>query len=182
MSLGKPVIITHLIIPITERCIISSTVTSSFREWRVEGRPKCPGANSSNICEQHGKFLLLHSLYLNHFILNIFPILNDSQVFPWGILGEIIQIFNLWTPNSQVIMKKKLDELRLNIEWIEQLDLTTNLDTLAADVLSGKEVIEPEYKVVMFHWFLQCLKLLWVADCVLMVSIESIWMDGVRLN
>ena len=71
-------------------------------------------------------------------------------------------------------MKKKLDELRLNIEWIEQLDLTTNLDTLAADVLSGKEVIEPEYKVVMFHWFLQCLKLLWVADCVLMVSIESI--------
>jgi len=49
--------------------------------------------------------------------------------------------------NNTVIMKKKLDELRLNIEWIEQLDLTTNLDTLAADVLSGKEVIEPEYKV-----------------------------------
>ena len=44
-------------------------------------------------------------------------------------------------------MKSKLEESRLNLEWVERLDLTTHLEGIVENLLQGKEKIEPQYKV-----------------------------------
>nr|CAG4650469.1 EOG090X0D84 [Sida crystallina] len=49
--------------------------------------------------------------------------------------------------NNAVMMKSKLADLKLNLEWVERLDLSTALDTIADNILADKEKIEPKYKV-----------------------------------
>ena len=44
-------------------------------------------------------------------------------------------------------MKSKLDELKVNLEWVEQLVLSTHLESFVENVLAGKEKIEPQYAV-----------------------------------
>jgi len=35
----------------------------------------------------------------------------------------------------------------LELEWVERLDLTTNVDVIVEGILSGKEATQPQYKV-----------------------------------
>jgi len=49
--------------------------------------------------------------------------------------------------NNIAGMKSKLEESRLNLEWVERLDLTTHLEGIVENLLQGKEKIEPQYKV-----------------------------------
>ena len=44
-------------------------------------------------------------------------------------------------------MKAKLEESRLKLEWVERLDLTTHLEGIVANIMEGKEKVEPQYKV-----------------------------------
>lgn len=35
----------------------------------------------------------------------------------------------------------------MELEWVERLDLTTNVDVIVEGILSGKEATQPQYKV-----------------------------------
>ena len=44
-------------------------------------------------------------------------------------------------------MKEKLSSITLKLDWLERLDLTTKLEPIVDGILTGKEPIEPKYKV-----------------------------------
>lgn len=44
-------------------------------------------------------------------------------------------------------MKAKLEEMKLNLPWVERLDLTVLLDETVDKILAEKEKIDPQYKV-----------------------------------
>nr|CAG4638046.1 EOG090X0D84 [Chydorus sphaericus] len=44
-------------------------------------------------------------------------------------------------------LQAKLKESTLELEWVERLDLTTNVDVIVEGILSGKEATQPQYKV-----------------------------------
>jgi len=44
-------------------------------------------------------------------------------------------------------LKEKLEESTLKLEWVERLDLTTDLEGIVDNLMADKEKIEPQYKV-----------------------------------
>jgi rRNA-processing protein EBP2 len=48
----------------------------------------------------------------------------------------------------QVLLKSKLNDIHLKLEWIERLDLTTKLEPIVDSILNGKEETEPKYQIV----------------------------------
>nr|CAG4642027.1 EOG090X0D84 [Eurycercus lamellatus] len=49
--------------------------------------------------------------------------------------------------NNVPLLNAKLEESKLKLDWIERLDLTTNLDNIVDSILTDKEKIEPQYKI-----------------------------------
>nr|CAG4651312.1 EOG090X0D84 [Simocephalus serrulatus] len=49
--------------------------------------------------------------------------------------------------NNAPMLKEKLKQITLKLEWIERLDLTTKLEPIVDGILTGKEAEEPKYKV-----------------------------------
>lgn len=45
------------------------------------------------------------------------------------------------------MLKEKLKQITLKLEWIERLDLTTKVESIVDGILTGKEAEEPKYKV-----------------------------------
>lgn len=45
------------------------------------------------------------------------------------------------------MLKSKLSDIHLKLDWIERLDLTTTLDPIVDSILNGKEEDEPKYKI-----------------------------------
>nr|CAG4646559.1 EOG090X0D84 [Macrothrix elegans] len=50
--------------------------------------------------------------------------------------------------NNTSLAKAKLEEFTQKLDWVERLDLTTDLEPIVDDLLKDKEVQEPQYKVV----------------------------------
>lgn len=46
------------------------------------------------------------------------------------------------------MLKSKLNDIHLKLEWIERLDLTTKLEPIVDSILNGKEETEPKYQIV----------------------------------
>ena len=44
-------------------------------------------------------------------------------------------------------LKAKLEETTLKLDWVERLDLTTDLESIVENLMADKEKIEPQYKV-----------------------------------
>merc|ERR1712071_100040 len=73
-----------------------------------------------------------------------------QEAFSKGELGDGLNVnipITRTYANNTAGMKSKLEESLLKLEWVERLDLTTHLETVADNVLVGKEKIEPQYKV-----------------------------------
>merc|ERR1712071_662831 len=73
-----------------------------------------------------------------------------QEAFSKGELGDGLNVnipITRTYANNTAGMKSKLEESLLKLEWVERLDLTTHLETIADNVLVGKEKIEPQYKV-----------------------------------
>nr|CAG4636499.1 EOG090X0D84 [Eubosmina coregoni] len=49
--------------------------------------------------------------------------------------------------NNTSGLKAKLEETTLKLDWVERLDLTTDLESIVENLMADKEKIEPQYKV-----------------------------------
>jgi len=49
--------------------------------------------------------------------------------------------------NNITGLKSKIEELKVKLEWVERLDLSTHLESFVEHVLADKEKIEPQYAV-----------------------------------
>ncbi|KAI9565400.1 hypothetical protein GHT06_009192 [Daphnia sinensis] len=78
---------------------------------------------------------------------------SDEELLEAFESGEVKPGLNQKAPaprqytNNSKLLKTKLDDIVLKLDWIERLDLTTKLDPIVDGILNGKVETEPKYKI-----------------------------------